>query len=263
MNETMKQLMESLTKFIRPQTYPVAVKMVKNGYFEMRPAHMKTPFERTGYTMTVCQVMGIVRHYGWSMALENQDYACPPSLVYMGYYPEDTILKGKNAMGGYALDQEAGRNMERANAALPLGMLKELWFSPVERNVFEPDVIVVYGNPAQIARLIHAANYASGKGLTCTAYARAACSSYIVRAFLEKECVIVVPSGGERIFGMAHDDEMIFAIPANRAEEVAMGLEATHKAGLVRYPTPFQGLLSQAVVPDKYWDVVPPERRPK
>ena len=262
MNHICEQFLKSIEKCVRPHTYPVAIKLIPNAQPAERPQYMRTPMERTGHTMAVCQVMGLVRRYGWSLALEDQDYACPPSLVYMGYYPEDTILEGMNAVGGYVFVQEAGKQIERVNKALPLGMLKEMWFAPLEKDKFEPDIVVVYGNPAQIGRLIHAANYKTGKGLCCTACARAACSSYIVKVYEEQECTFVVPSGGERVFGMTQDDEVIFAIPFCKLEEVTEGLEATHKAGLVRFPTPYQGLMAEAIVPEKYWKVVPPSRRP-
>lgn len=258
MNEKFLRLLESIDRCLRTATPPVAVKLITNEMGDIkRPKGIVGAQERLGHRVAVCQAMTLARRYGWGLAIQEKDFACPPSMVYMGYYPEDTILQGRNAMGGYCIDDTAGKRMERANPALPMGLLKEIWIAPLTKEKFDPDMVVVYGNAAQISRLIHAANYLEGRGLACSAYARAACSMYIVKAFLEKENVFLVPNGGERVFGMAQDDEIIFSIPENRVEDLILGLEETHKAGLVRYPTPYQGLMAEPVVPDKYWKVVP------
>jgi hypothetical protein len=64
---------------------------------------------------------------------------------------------------------------------------------------------------------------------------------------------VILPCYGDRIFGMAGDDEMAFTFPFDRAEEVVEGLEKTH-AGGVRYPVPIY-LRFQADVPKSYQEL--------
>jgi uncharacterized protein (DUF169 family) len=45
---------------------------------------------------------------------------------------------------------------------------------------FEPDVVVIYGNPAQVTQLVLAAEFKDGRDLTCTISGRAACVYAIV-----------------------------------------------------------------------------------
>ncbi|MFZ3210621.1 MAG: DUF169 domain-containing protein, partial [Terriglobales bacterium] len=46
---------------------------------------------------------------------------------------------------------------------------------------------------------------------------------------------VILPCTGDRVFGMAQDNEMAFAFPWGYAHEIIEGLEGTHKGG-TRYP---------------------------
>jgi len=46
---------------------------------------------------------------------------------------------------------------------------------------------------------------------------------------------VILPCTGDRVFGMAQDNEMAFAFPWSCAHEIIEGLEGTHKGG-TRYP---------------------------
>jgi uncharacterized protein (DUF169 family) len=174
----------------------------------------------------------------------------------LGYDSAEKLLDGSIAYPGYTETVEAGRLMEKFNMLLPPRTVKELWIAPLDKAEFAPDVILIYGNAAQIARMVQGANYRSGKGVESRSFGRMACSSYIARTLLEDECSLVVPSGGERVFAHAQDDEIIFSIPASKIEDVAFGIEAVHKQGLSRFPTPFYGLLVEPKFPKEYWELL-------
>lgn len=228
-----------------------------------RPAKAKKPIEALKHPIALCQGVALARRYGWTMILDKQDHACPVGIVLMGYESPDKLDSGCIACPGYAGSVEAGAIMEQSNAKLPQGSLKELWLAPLDKAEFEPDLVLVYGNAAQVARMIQGANYNTGKGVSSKSFGRLACSSYIARTYLEGECSLIVPSGGERVFAICQDDELIFACPAVKFEEVAYGLEAVHKQGLVRYPTPFFGLLAEPKFPEYYYSILPEEQTNK
>jgi uncharacterized protein (DUF169 family) len=93
---------------------------------------------------------------------------------------------------------------------------------------------MVYGNPAQIMRLIHGALYNEGGSVKSAAMGRLGCATTIT-VIKDDECRYVVPGNGDRIFGMTQDHEMTFLMPISKVEAVLDGLVKTHKAG-VRYP---------------------------
>ena len=102
---------------------------------------------------------------------------------------------------------------------------------------FEPDIIALYGNPAQIMRLAQAAGSMRQvvSAVASPAIGGVCCGDIVARTSLGDECQFILPSGGDRSFGGTQDHEVIFTIPWSRIEAVAKGLEDTHKTGN-RYP---------------------------
>ena len=119
----------------------------------------------------------------------------------------------------------------------------------LNRAAFEPDLLMIYGNPAQVMRLIQGALYSSGGAVTSSAMGRLGCAS-IITVMNNDECRYVVPGNGDRVFGMTQDWEMAFLIPASKIDTVIDGMAKTHKSG-VRYPiTSFFNF--QATFPPSY-----------
>jgi uncharacterized protein (DUF169 family) len=108
--------------------------------------------------------------------------------------------------------------------------------SPIERASFEPHVILMYGNPAQVGRLVQAAVYVTGEPVISRSSGGTACAEQIARTMLTGQPQSVLAGGGDRILALTQDHETSFAIPGAMAESFADALAETHKKG-VRYPT--------------------------
>lgn len=65
MSETVKNLDAAIAKYIRPFTFPVGVKFLKEG--EELPAHTKVPTRDLGHPVAICQDISIARKYGWAL----------------------------------------------------------------------------------------------------------------------------------------------------------------------------------------------------
>jgi uncharacterized protein (DUF169 family) len=107
--------------------------------------------------------------------------------------------------------------------------------SPIRTADFDPDVVVFYGSSVQVMRLIQAAVFASGEGLTSKSAGTGGCLLPVVSPLLEGECKYAVPGNGDRRLGLAADGELVFAMPRNRFEEVVAGLRLSHE-GKQTYP---------------------------
>lgn len=110
-----------------------------------------------------------------------------------------------------------------------------LLIAPIEIADFEPDVIVVYGDPAQTMRLAQSASGGTELSVSAIATGSMDCGDIVARTTLSDECQFILPSGGDRVYGGTQDHEVIFTIPQSKVEMVLNGLEDTHKAGF-RYP---------------------------
>ena len=118
---------------------------------------------------------------------------------------------------------------------LEFGQFKAILISPLQAASFDPDVIVFYGNGAQVMRMIQAAVFASGEALTSRSTGSGGCLLPTVAPILEGDCKYVVPGNGERRLGLIADGEVGFGMPKNRFEEVVDGLKLSHE-GRQTYP---------------------------
>ena len=76
-----------------------------------------------------------------------------------------------------------------------------------------------------------------GGRIESSSSARIDCADEIIQTQLSRDYHYVLPCYGDRMFGLTSDDEMVFTIPHEKADEIVQGLQATHKNG-IRYPIP-------------------------
>ena len=186
------------------------------------------------------------------MIFSKEDHACPVGLIVLGHSSPKKLLEGTIAYPYYAQTIEVGKIMEQSYICSRMQSVEEIWISPLNKAEFEPDLVLIYGNAAQVARMAQGANYSTGKGVDSKTFGRGACSSYLARTYLKQECSLVLTSGGERVFAHVMDDELVFSIPSKCFEEVSIGIEAVHKEGLSRIPTPFYGMRIEPTFPPEY-----------
>jgi uncharacterized protein (DUF169 family) len=251
----MKVITETIERLVRPATFPVGIKMLAPG--EAFPPRTRTPAD-LGSRFATCQTINIVRRYGWSIGLSADHHSCPLGLVALGMKPNvEYLQEGRACVGMYTESLEAGARTEAAVPRFEAGRYGSLFASPLRNHPFDPpDVIVVFGNSAQVMRLLQAALYKRGGYLTSSFSGRLDCADIVVKTMQTDECQVILPCTGDRMFGQTQDDEMAFSIPASKVEEVMAGLEGTHKSG-IRYPvTTFMNYTAK--FPETYeavWDI--------
>jgi len=249
--EQLKELDVVLRDYIKPITSPIAVKLLPKG--GAVPPKFKRPSEAFGHPLALCQGFGLARKYGWSMAYQLEDMACGPSLSFFGFMEVPEWQKeGELAYPPYAKTKEIGVLSENAIDKLPFGQIETILLAPLNRTEFEPDLILIYANTAQIARMVQGALYCEGGAIKPSFAGRAACTSDIITTYKTQAYNLIVPDGGERMFGMPGDDEMVFATPIGKIGNLMEGIVTTHKSGVARYPYPHFGLRVRPEYPEKY-----------
>jgi uncharacterized protein (DUF169 family) len=227
---------DALTEHVRLDCFPVAVRMVKPG--EQLPERVKHPVQDLKIKVATCQAITMARRYGWVVALGDEDISCPLAAVVFGFRrASEFYVKGQACAGMYTETEEAGMRAEEQVEKFSYGEYQHILVAPLHRTAFDPQVIVVYANPAQILRLLTAALWKSGDRLTSSFGGRIDCAEEIIVPLRSGKCEVILPCYGDRIFGQTQDHEMAFSIPVTRVEEIIEGLEGTHKGG-VRYPIP-------------------------
>ena len=243
------ELAEKLDKYVRPNTFPLAVRMLAAG--ESAPAKAKSPTRDLGVEVATCQSYAIARRYGWTLAVSRDDINCPLTKIAYGFdAAPESYLSGELCEGMYNASKEAGARTEAEVPKFPVGAYHTVLAGPLARADYEPQVVLVYGNSAQVMLLLAAALHRSGGYLTCRFSPRIDCAESVVRTMLTNEPQVILPCYGDRVVGQAQDHEMAFSFPWSRADEIGTGLEALYKGG-VRYPIP-SFLRFQPEFPPKY-----------
>jgi uncharacterized protein (DUF169 family) len=243
------ELHHALQEYVRPQHQPLAIKMAKTA--AEIPPRLRHPAKDMGFQSAICQGISIARRYGWALALTKDDLSCPLAKVVFGFEKDvPYYTEGFACADMYTETAEAGAVTEAQQPKFPYGAYHAILVAPLTRAEFEPDVIVVYGNSAQVMRLVTAALYKRGGRITSSFSGRIDCADIIIQTMHTGECQVILPCYGDRIFAQTEDTEMAFTIPQARIAEVIAGLQGTHKGG-VRYPIP-SFLRYQAVFPEKY-----------
>lgn len=236
--ESWHQMGEKIRNFVNPATFPVAVRFTREA--SEIPPSAKRPLRDLQVRMAPCQGAAMARRYGWTVAFGREDVGCAIAANSYGWErveDDEGVVRFMTHMN-YASDAEAARKALASFRHLEAGEDLVAVYSPLERTRVEPDVILIYVNPAQLMRLIHGGTYRSGRPIESTFSGRASsCTEGVIGAHLDQALKVVVPGNGDRVWGGCQDHEMVMAVPASRLAEVVEGLEKTHAQG-IRYPIP-------------------------
>ena len=250
----LKRLQDTLQRCCRLPTTPVAVKLALKG--EIPPTRAKYPLDHIGNRLAVCQGLTIARTMGWVMVFGKDDHACPFPRIFMGHVPPDRFLDGAIA-DYYVDDPHLMRAMEASYPRWPADTYHEIWMAPLTNCGFQPDVVMAYGNPAQILAMIHGANFTIGTGVTSVSSGRFGCNTWIAAVPQTDACTYAIPGPGERVFAGTQDHEMSFAVPVSKIDAFIDGLDYVRRRGMYRYPVPRTPALSEPQIPEKYFQVDP------
>lgn len=242
-------LAEQIEKHVRPETFPLAIRMLTVG--EAPPEKARRPASDLKAKIAVCQGFGISRRYGWTLAIGEEDISCPLTKVAFGFKKEPAFFtQGFCCEGMYTKTKEAGAKTESQLPKFEYGKYRFVLVGPLARAAYEPHVVLLYANPAQVLRLLTASLFGRGGYHTAKFSGRIDCADEVIRTMLTGEPQVILPCYGDRIFGLVQDHEMAFAFPGSFADELVAGLEGTHKGG-IRYPIP-QFMRFTGQYPEKY-----------
>ncbi len=231
-----QELFDTFEKHVRLDTFPVAVRLMPPG--ETLPARTKRPHQDLDVQVTLCQGISFSRRYGWAVAIGAEDLNCPLAAAVFGFKPYlDHMAEGHACYHMYTETLAAGAKTELETEKVAFGSYEYVLSAPLNRTAFEPHIGVVYGNSAQIMRLVVAALWQDGGRIESSFSGRLDCADELLVPLRTDKPEVILPCNGDRVFAQTQDHEMAFSFPWSWAERLVVGLEGTHKGG-VRYPIP-------------------------
>lgn len=241
---------KSINQYVRPGSFPLAIRMVADA--EQLPARTKRPLADFGHEIAICQLFSIARRYGWQLAAGAEDIGCPLALTAFGFKPiTESFSCGEMCAGMYTESKEAGQITEKQLPKFSFQKYKYVLSAPIGRAGFEPHLYLIYGNSAQIMRILSACLWKDGGYISSRFSARLDCADICIETMQTKKPQVVLPCYGDRVFGQTQDNEMAITIPAGSEEAVIEGFAGTHKGG-IRYPIP-ASLRFKPKFPDHYY----------
>ncbi len=229
-----KDVSDAIDRYVRTETFPLALRVLGAG--EGIPERARQPHRDLGIEVSICQGVSMARRYGWTIAMSGEDLSCPIAQVAFAFREAPAFYaEGNLAKGMYARDAGGARQTERVVARAETA--GTVVVGPLARADFVPEVVAVYGNSAQVMRMVAAALFEKGGSITSEFSARADCAEIVNRTRQTGKPQVILPCYGDRVFGQTQDHEMAFTLPWDDVESFCAGLEGTHQGG-VRYPIP-------------------------
>jgi uncharacterized protein (DUF169 family) len=229
-----REVSDELEKILRLKTAPVAVKLYKDA--------KDLPKEPVDYKVNLCQLVSTARYQGKQSGGVPELMICSMGASCVGLIDTpEAITSGQAAVGAYCKDIECGKTF-MANT-FRLGDKGKQYaginVQPLKTAKEDPDVVVMYVNPAQIMRLVHACAYDNGEKVAADTVCEAALCSSIGYVIENNKPVIAFPCAGDRIFGGTQNDEVVFAAPyALFRDKIVENLKKTAMGGFSVYPIP-------------------------
>jgi len=148
----------------------------------------------------------------------------------------DLCLFGKNDSGRFK-DVKTAKQAITDMIAIQPATTASVFFYPIDFKEMDliPDVVVLSVRPVELARIIQAYQYRTGKRFTGSMGAvRAVCSDLIARPFLTREVNISTYCLGARLIAQYGADRLGIGVPFEDFKEIVRGMEDS-KTG---YPYP-------------------------
>jgi len=226
------QLTKRLEALLRLKTFPVAFKLLEDvAELDNNPWVRRLP-----HKVTTCQLITIVRTYDWTVGAVAGDFVSPRCTSILGFEElPDVIRDGTMRSMVWCATVEDARRCEDSIPMIPTGKYNAVILAPMVYNPFDPDMILVYGNPAQMILLINAIQFRDYERLQFYSVGESACADVIAQCYLTGKPALTIPCYGERRYGHAQDDEMVMGIPHHYYEKIVDGLQELYTRG-IRYP---------------------------
>ncbi len=201
------------------RTAPVAVRFLRDeGEI---PERALRPKRDRGYHLAQCQAFAMTRRQRTTVAMLKEDHWCWAPLMGFGMVPFEEQQPGSGAM------VESPQSAAKLHTAWPrfeYGEYVGVVSSPLSSTSFEPDVVIIYSNTAQMRTLLMAIKYKEGRLVESRFDPIDSCVYSTVPVVLKGDYGLTLPDPGEYERAMAGEDEIILSVPPARLETLVSGL---------------------------------------
>jgi len=250
------ELTKEMERVLRLRNFPVAYKRLEN----VEDLENIRKVRRLDRFMTVCQLQGIVRSRGWTVGVTSEDdlnLRCTRIHGLAEPTKESMIEESEHLATTWFSTPEQAMKQQADYPRVPKG--EAIVFAPLASGKFEPDVVLIYANPAQLMMVMCGLQKVEYERFQFFFIGEGACADSLAQCYVTGKPALAIPCFGERRFGEVLDEEMVLALPPPMVERAIEGMRRLSAVGL-RFPIPFHGAeidpssaLSRAYPDDKQY----------
>lgn len=231
------ELSQEIERLLRLRTYPVAYKRLeKVAELEKIPG-----VRRFDQRFTFCQLPGLVRRGGQTVGVtrDNLGERCARINGLAPTTEEATEREATNfATYTWFANIEEARKQMAVYPLIPPG--EAVVLAPLASGKFDPDVVLIYGNPAQMMLLMNGLQFRDYERFQFFFIGEGACADGLAQCYVSGKPALAIPCYGERRFGAVTEDELVIALPPEMVGKAVDGMQALSQRGL-RYPVMYFG----------------------
>ena len=226
-----------LEQLMRLKSFPVAFKLLES----KNDLNMVPFIRRMKHKSTLCQLINLVRNFDWTVGAGLDDFMslmCPSiiGLTEITDYMKDGTFRSIV----WTKNRADGRKYENGVPRIPTGKFEAVAMAPLVYNPFDPDLVLIYANPAQMMLLINSLQFEDYEVMEFFCVGESSCSDAIARCYLTGKPSLTIPCYGERRYGHAQDDELVMALTPQLVDKALRGMEVLYRRG-IRYPISYAG----------------------
>ena len=241
------ELTGELEHLLRLRTYPVAYKRLE----KLEELEKVPKVRRLDRTFHFCQLITLARRGGWTVGVTKDDLIQKCARIN-GLSPttEEIIAENAARLGNlwFSNVEEATKQL-RALPLVPPG--EAVVLAPLASEKFDPDVILIFGSPAQLVLLMNGLQFKDYERFQFFFVGESACADSLAQCYISGKPAFAIPCFGERRYGGVEEDEVVLALPSGMLGKAIDGVKSLWERGF-RYP------IASPVQPD-----VMPQAAPK
>ena len=223
---------EELLRQLRPRTIPVGINFFQN------EKDIPAAYNRITKRRPFCAVVGMSRYYAIPVVITKEYIGgmCGGLDIPFGYSAGMDSKQIADLTGYFGEKQEDVEGIFSGMIHVDQQIIG-FGIAPVTQAVIVPDLIMIWGSPAQMSTLAYSHTWHSGgkRVELATNGHGGSCYEALVVPYMERRVTLALADAGDRRHGYAGDDEMIMSIPIEALEDMYDGFM---KNQMTRHATP-------------------------
>jgi uncharacterized protein (DUF169 family) len=191
---------------------------------------------------TFCQLPALARTMGLTVAATRDNFGerCARINGLAPTTQKEIAWEAEGFANGWFANMEEARKQMAEYPVVPPG--EAVVVAPLAADKFYPDVILIYGNPAQMMLLMNGLQFKDYERFQFFFIGEGACADGLAQCYTTGKPALAIPCMGERAFGAVTEDELVMALPPGMMAKAVEGLKALKSRG-IGYPIAYLGPL--------------------